>query len=90
MTHQRVKSSLLFSLAHDGENAEFRFTCKACNGTGASHRGPCTNCSATGHTGTWRGKVPAKVFEQVRTARSIGTAFGRLIKGNPAHRLEKV
>lgn len=101
MTHHKVKSSNLYSLAHDGENLEVRFNCQACGGTGhgiqtqlgmTGSRTPtkCGNCKGQGFNGTYRGPVPGKVYLEVRDAKSPGAAFNKLVRGNSAYKLEKI
>lgn len=104
MQHTRLKSSNLYSIAHDGaDTMEVRFLCQACNGTGAAtvvgnqqfptlanaKPGKCSNCKGDGFSGTYSGKVPAKVFEQVKGDKSPGQAFNRLVRGNSVYKLQR-
>lgn len=100
MTHHKVKSSNLYSLAHDSTNMEARFNCPACGGsgqststslnlTGARTKGKCPNCKGEGHTGTYRGAVHEKVYKQVLADKSPGAAFNKLVRGNSQYKLVK-
>lgn len=93
MTHQRVSSSYIYSLAHDGvETMEVRFRCPRCSGAG----GECTYCGGRGHTGTCTGKVPERVFVKIMKGPSIGGNYQRFVKsvkaadGSPAYSLQKL
>lgn len=109
MTHHRVKSSNLYSIAfeHDQKDKllgnpgtmEVRFLCQACKGTGEGYqfqaplnrmvKHSCGNCKGDGHTGTYRGKVPPRIYEAVKNDKSPGSAFNRLVRGNSEFRMEK-
>jgi len=82
MTHQRVTSSYIFSMAHDGaDTMEVRFRCPRCSGPGTPAAGEkCGYCDGRGHTGTCRGQVPESVFLKVMKGPSIGQNFNRFVK----------
>ncbi len=92
MTHRRVKSSNIHSLAHQGTTLEARFNCPKCAGKGSiqttdfagkQQDNQCGACNGNGHTGThvYQG-VPAAVHQKVLGAPSVGKAFNLLVRGN--------
>lgn len=78
MTHTRLKSSSIHSMAHDGKDLEVRFICGKCKAAGTW----CPACNGAGHgkTYTFHG-VPAEVHAKVIGAKSVGKAFAELVKG---------
>jgi len=78
MNHQRVKSSNVYSLAHEGETLEARFICSACKAQDSPN---CMRCGGKGHTETYRyEKVSAETYRKVIESRSVGSAFDLLVK----------
>jgi hypothetical protein len=75
MTHERVRSSNVHSMAHSDQTLEVRFNCNACRGDGVipvtSFDGQpkavnCGSCHGTGHTGTYRYVgVPKSLYDRV-------------------------
>lgn len=78
MTHTRVKSSSIHSLAHEGDTMEVRFLCGKCKAAGTW----CHACDGKGHgpTYTYHG-VPADVHGKVAGAKSVGKAFAGHVRG---------
>lgn len=80
MQHERVDSSNIYSLSHEGSTMEARFKCGACKGSGRVIAGqvphlkmhPCEKCDGTGHTGTYVYKdVPVAVFHKVMAGAAV-------------------
>ncbi len=88
MTHARLKSSSIHSMAHDGTDLEVRFICGKCKGGTQPSFVPagvpwkCQACNGAGHgkTYTFHG-VPAEVHAKVLASKSVGKAFAELVKG---------
>lgn len=92
MTHRLVKSTNVYSVAHEGDKMEVRFKCAKCDGSGpdvpmmgeivrplAAH---CLSCGGIGHGPTYEYEgVDAATFAKVSEADSVGSAFHLLIKG---------
>ncbi len=76
MTHRLVKSTNVYSIAHEDNKMEVRFKCAKCDGEG------CENCEQKGHASTYEYEgVPAETFAKVAESASVGSAFHLLIKG---------
>lgn len=84
MQHKKVDSSNIYSIAHEGDALEVRFTCNKCKGAG------CESCTNAGHSGTYKySGVPADIHSRVIAGEpvekggkaSVGSAFNRLVRG---------
>lgn len=82
MTHLRVKSSNIFSLAHEGTVLEARFVCVSCGGSAKVGSDPCARCDGKGHGATYSYLgVDGAVYESIIKANSVGQEFNAQIKG---------
>lgn len=76
MTHQKVRSTNVYSIAHEDGKMEVRFKCPACDGDG------CNFCDNRGHASVYQYEgVDAETFAKVAESGSVGSAFHLLIKG---------
>lgn len=92
MTHQLVKSTNVYSIAHEGDKMEARFKCGWCCGSGNDLTLPptgfqrisrkCKKCEGRGHSVVYQYEgVDAATFAKVAESSSVGSAFHLLIKG---------
>lgn len=84
---RHASSSQIHSTSYDPieERLTVRFNCPVCRGNGQSSAGDCPRCNGQGHAGTYAyPNVSADKYGQIRDADSVGSAFHRLIKSNPA------
>ncbi len=99
MNHERVKSSNVFSLAHEGDTLEARFRCGKCGATGTVDGKPCSICEGRGHGATYRySPVPIELHGRLIAGDhgidgrgpSVGTAFLKHIRGSKHLKVEKI
>lgn len=83
MTHRLVKSTNVYSIAHEGDKMEARFKCQKCNGEGKDGEGKhCEYCLGAGRSETYQYEgVDAATFAKVSESASVGSAVHLLIKG---------
>lgn len=78
MTHRLVKSTNVYSIAHEDGKMEVRFKCQKCDGKGKD----CEHCLGAGRNETYQYEgVDAATFAKVSESASVGSAFHLLIKG---------
>lgn len=78
---QKVKSSTLHSIGHDGTTFRARFHCTCNKGGEGKPSKDCPKCGGLGHSGEYEYEgVPYSHFETIRDAPSAGKAFALLIK----------
>ena len=98
MTHQRIKSSTLYSIGHEGTTMEVKFLCGTCGGAGKTKNGSlwppldqdCAKCGGAGHTGVYRySNVPPGLHQQIVNAERPGKEFNLRMRGKAEFKMEK-